>query len=84
VLTVKKKQSILTDIVITRVVLCSQTDYHFDYKLQDSVRAFINRYTTDSSYVDVKDSIYKHYEPVWVRGNMRRYTDDGYDCECPR
>ncbi len=84
VLTVKKKNSNSADTVITRKILCSQSSYYSDWVLLDSIRAFQNRYTTDSSYVEVKDSIYKHYDPVSVKRNVNQYSDSGYNCTCPK
>jgi len=83
VLTVKKRTTVLTNIIITQKTFCSQKDYYSDVVLRDSIRAFIDHYTTDSSYVDVKDSIYKQYDRVQVKRNMQRYTDSGYMCACP-
>jgi hypothetical protein len=84
VLTVKKLKPPPADIVVTTRTFCSAIDLHSDWKLQDSINAFRTLYTTDSTYVNVKDSIYKHYEPVYVKGNLNRYTDSGYFCGCPR
>ena len=64
---------------------CSQTDYHQDDAFRDSVDAFQKRYTTDSTILEFKDSIYKNYTPLSVREkNLNRYIDSGYFCGCPR
>lgn len=71
-------------IVIATKTFCSKIDYNADYAFRDSVRAFDKQYTTDSTIVEQKDSIYKHYEPVDVRHNhIGRYRDSGYFCNCP-
>jgi hypothetical protein len=84
ILTVKRLGGTSSNPVISTKVICSQTDYRTDYILHDSVKAFQKRYTTDTTYVELKDSIYKYYEPVSVKHNVNRYQDSGYYCNCPR
>lgn len=84
VLTVKKLNVLATNVVVLTQTFCSQVDFHTDLALIDSVAAFQKRYTTDSTFVDIKDSIFKHYEPVSVKRDVNRYTNNGYWCNCPR
>lgn len=84
ILTVKKSNRAPANMVILTKTFCSQVDYHVDRALIDSVDAFQKRYTSDSTYVDTRDSIYKQYGPVSVKRNVNRYTDSGYWCNCPR
>ena len=83
ILTVQKYRGANVNTVIVTKTFCSQGNYYTDSTLRDSVNAFQNRYTTDSTLVNVKDSIYKQFDQVRVRGGMKRYTDSGYSCGCP-
>lgn len=85
VVTVKKRNPAPTNIVVSTKTFCPSIDYHRSYAdLQDSINAFEILYNTDSTYVEVKDSIYKHYDDVRTRHNLSRYTDSGYICNCPK
>jgi hypothetical protein len=76
----------VTDTVITTKTFCSQTDYYTDQNFRDSIRAFQLRYNTDTSIVDIKDSIYKQYDRIMnVKcGGTAQYTNQGYGCGCAK
>lgn len=87
ILTVRKVNGMtLTNTVITTKMFCSQTDYYTDQALQDSVLTFKARYNTDTSKVDVKDSIYQQYDRMQnVKcGGTDKYISQGYGCSCAK
>ena len=87
ILTVKKVSGMtLINTVITTRTFCSQSDYYTDQALRDSVLAFQRRHNTDSSRVEVKDSIYQQYERIEnVKcGGTDQYLSQGYGCSCAK
>jgi hypothetical protein len=87
VLTVKKISGMtVTNTIITTKTFCASNDYYTDQTLRDSILAFQKRYNTDTSIVDVKDSIYKQYKRIEnVRcGSTAQYINQGYGCSCAK
>jgi hypothetical protein len=84
ILTVKKLNGPAANAVVQTKTFCSQTNYNTDIALHDSVEVYRKKYFTDSTYVETRDSIYKTYPTVWLKHNLKQYTDSGYSCNCPR
>ena len=75
----------VTTTVITTKTFCSQTDYYADKAFNDSILAFKLRYNTDSTVVDVRDSIYKYETVKNIKcGETATYINSGYDCNCAK
>ena len=88
ILTVQKYRGASANTVVMTKIYCSQTNYHTDSTLRDSVNVFVSKYTTDSTMVNIKDSIYKSFDQIRVKGgmkqgSMKRFSDSGYSCNCP-
>jgi hypothetical protein len=84
ILNVRKLKGPAANSIVQTKTFCSQTNYYSDIPLHDSVESYRNRYSTDSTYVEERDSIYKTYPTVSLKHNLKQYTDSGYSCNCPR
>lgn len=75
----------VTATVIMTKTFCSQNDYHTDKALQDSITAFKLRYNTDTSLVELTDSIYKYETVQNIKcGATGKYINNGYGCSCAK
>jgi hypothetical protein len=84
ILTVKKLRGINQGSIVRIQTYCSQIDYLIDRPFIDSVNSFANRYTSDSTTVETKDSVYKKYPEIKAHRNIDSYRDSGYFCNCAR
>ena len=71
--------------VIMTKTFCSQTDYHTDTILQDSVKAFYSRYDPTRASTEERDSIYKYETVNDVKPKeIKSFENNGYSCFCAK
>jgi hypothetical protein len=82
IISARKKSN---DSLLALKTYCAQTNYYTDKVLQDSVKAFTDRYNQQGAATIIEvDSIYSHEYVRTKGGKQAPYIADGYDCLCPR
>ncbi len=83
ILTVKLKSN---DSLVVSQIYCSQTNYSSDLILRDSITEFYARYSSDTTAISSRDSIYTHEQRIENLSCKESdpYIKNGYNCECAK
>ncbi len=74
-----------SDSLIVTETYCSTTNFYENKAIQDSVSAFMNRYTSDTLTLYTRDSIfYQKSTGKMSCAQTDRYTREDFTCDCVR